>query len=250
VRPVPPEEYERSYARWDHDDTLLAVFTLSRLIRDNAYSTEYAARVVELSDGRIQIMPGPVNLEGALAYRARAERGWLDTSEARELAALLGQFWASECQFSERVRNAIWLAEQSARCKYDFNALLTIVAGLEALLNTGPRQNTKQFAQRASDLAGEIGIDGFSRHGAKALRPALRRGARPPLAPDLTTPRRAHSELQRTRSARDARTRPRSGLAARAVRRCIEDRGFAAHFANDQDVREKWPVSDGDGSPL
>jgi hypothetical protein len=45
-------------------DVLHAAFTLSRLVLDNACSTEYAARVVALADDRVQIIPGTVNLEG------------------------------------------------------------------------------------------------------------------------------------------------------------------------------------------
>jgi len=158
VRELPAEEYMSSYAHWDHDRVLLAAFTLSRLIVDNGYSTEYSARVVEFADDHVQIIPGPVNLEGALAYRAHSGRDWLDASEATELAAMLESFWQREAQLGERMGNAIWLVEQSARRKYDFDALLTIVAGLEALLNTGPRQSTKQFRQRVPEMAREIGV--------------------------------------------------------------------------------------------
>jgi hypothetical protein len=102
-------------------------------------------------------------LEGALAYRAHSGRDWLDAAEAAELAALLDCYWQREAQLGDRIGNAIWLVEQSARRKYDFEALLSIVAGLEALLNTGPHQNTKQFKQRVPDMARELGVSGLSR---------------------------------------------------------------------------------------
>jgi len=35
-----------------------------------------------------------------------------------------------------------------------------------------------------------------------------------------------------------------------AVRNCIEDPAFAAHFASEHTVRAKWPVLDGAGNPL
>jgi len=143
VRELPTEEYMQSHATWDRDQVLLAGFTLSRLILDNVHSTEYAARVVEFSDDDVQIIPGPVNQEGALVYRARSGRDWLDAGEAAELATLLDSFWQRDGQLGERVTNAIWLAEQSARRRYDFEALLTVISGLEALINTGPNQNTR-----------------------------------------------------------------------------------------------------------
>ena len=82
---------------------------------------------------------------------------------------LLDHFWRNEAGFSERLSNAIWLTEQSARRRYSFEALTTIISGLEALTNTGPRQSTKQFVQRIPDLASEVGVSGFSRTMARRL---------------------------------------------------------------------------------
>jgi len=59
-------------------------------------------------DDHVQIIPGPVNLEGALAYRAHSGRDWFDASEATQLAALLKSFWQREAQLGERIGNAIW----------------------------------------------------------------------------------------------------------------------------------------------
>jgi hypothetical protein len=251
VRELPADAYMSSYAHWDHDDVLLAGFTLSRLVLDNAYSTEYAARVVEFADDRVQIIPGPVNLEGALAYRARSGRDWLDAAEAAELAALLNSYWQREAQLGERIGNAMWLVEQSARRKYDFEALLNIVAGLEALLNTGRHQNTKQFKQRVTDMACELGVSGFTRSMAQRLyeqRSTAAHGRRLRLVsprPDEPLPNyseretRAISELALVQDVLRA-----------AVRRCVEDPEFAAHFADETAVRAKWPLADGDGNPL
>lgn len=251
ARELPPAEYEASYARWDHDNALLAAFTLSRLIRDNAYSTQYAARVVEFSDDRMQIIPGPVNLEGALAYRARTDRDWLNADEAGQLAALLDSYWERESAFGERISNAAWLAEQSARRKYDFDALLTIVAGLEALLNTGPRQNTKQFRQRVPAMASELGVSGVSRVMVGRLYDQRSNASHGRLL-RLTSAR--PDEAVPAYSARQTRAIGELALIQdvlrAAVRSCIEAPSFAAHFADDEAVRAKWPVLDGDGNPL
>ena len=53
-------------------------------------------------------MSGPVNLEGALAYRAGSGRDWLEVGEAQQLTALLDCFWEHEGQIGERITNAIW----------------------------------------------------------------------------------------------------------------------------------------------
>lgn len=251
VREFPADEYTSSYSHWDHDDALLATFTLSRLILDNAYSTEYAARLVEFADGHIQIIPGPVNLEGALAYRAHSGRDWLDAAEAAELAALLDCYWQREAQVGERIGNAIWLVEQSSRRKYDFEALLSIVAGLEALLNTGPRQNTKQFKQRVPDMARELGVSGLSRSMAGRLyeqRSIAAHGRRLRLGsprPDDPAPNYGAPETRAIRELALVQDVLRA-----AVRTCIEDPVFAENFADETAVRAKWPLTDGDGNPL
>lgn len=105
VRDLPADEYISSYAHWDHDQALLAALTLSRLILDNAYSTEYAARVVEFADDHVQIIPGPVNLEGGarlpraqrprLARRRRSRRA---RGPARQLLAARGAAWGTDRQ--------------------------------------------------------------------------------------------------------------------------------------------------------
>jgi hypothetical protein len=142
--------------------------------------------------------------------------------------------------------------EHSARRRYDFDALITIVAGLEALLNTGRRQNTKQFVQRAPDLATELGASGVSRAMARRLydnrsepahgrRLSLVPGPRPGQPPpdfDQVLPQ-ALRELALLQD-----------LLRSAVRRCIEDPAFAQHFASDESVRAKWPVDDGKGNEL
>ena len=251
VRELPAEEYMSSYAHWDHDRVLLAAFTLSRLILDNGYSTQYAARVVEFSDDHVQFIPGPVNLEGALAYRAHSGRDWLDAAEADALAALLDSFWQREAQLGERIGNAIWLVEQSARRKYDFEALLSVVAGLEALLNTGPRQSTKQFRQRVPEMARELGVSGLSRSMAGRLykqRSIAAHGRRLRLIsprPDEPEPDYSDREAQAIRELALLQDVLRA-----AVRTCIEDAAFATHFADEPAVRAQWPVAASDGNPL
>lgn len=252
VRDLPPEEYSTAPYSWDREQVLLTAFTLSRLVLDNGYSTQYAARVVEFFDDHTQIILGPVNLEGALAYRARDDRDWLDAAEARQLATLLDRFWSREKNLTERVGNAIWLVEQAARRRHAFEALLSVVAGLEALTNTGPRQSTKQFVERVSALAQEVGVQGVSRsltrrlyerrsvavHG-RRLRLIAATRTNGPTAGDSHLADRAIRELALIQD-----------VLRGAVRRCIEDETFGGHFVDENAVRTKWPVLDGDGAPL
>lgn len=147
---------------------------------------------------------------------------------------------------------AIWLTEHSARRKYDFDALMTVIAGLEALTNTGPHQNTKQFVQRVSGLAHDVGVSGVSRRMARRLygsRSEPAHGRRLTLLPGARPGEPEPNYSQRLPQAMQELALLQDVLRA-TVRRCIEDPAFAAHFASDASVRAKWPVLDGGGNPL
>jgi hypothetical protein len=46
--------YEQHPFAWDVDGVIITALQLSRLVRDNGYSPEFAARIVEHEDGRKQ----------------------------------------------------------------------------------------------------------------------------------------------------------------------------------------------------
>lgn len=243
VRELPVEEYARSRGRWDHDEAILAAVTLSRLIRDNAHSTEYAVRVVEFSDGHVKIIPGPVNLEGSLVYRVRSGRDWLDAEEMAKLGVLLDHYWHNKHGFPNRLSNAIWLTEQAARRRDAAEALVTIVSGLEALISTGPDQAVKQFKQRVPKLAAEVGVP-FSRGMAQRAydkRSDSAHGRRLGLIPGrhLEEPVRDHTQPET--QAMHELSLIQDVLRA-CVRKAIDEPEFAAHFRSDESVRAKWPV--------
>jgi hypothetical protein len=52
VKEVPIEGLKERHFAWDTDRTLDDALTLSRLIRDNGYSTQYAARLLDYEDGQ------------------------------------------------------------------------------------------------------------------------------------------------------------------------------------------------------
>ena len=52
VRAYGPAEYAERPYRWDPGGLITDALMMSRLVRDNAYSTEYAARVLDYADGR------------------------------------------------------------------------------------------------------------------------------------------------------------------------------------------------------
>ena len=51
----PLDEAHRS--RWDQDEFIRLALALSRFVRDNADSGQYAARVTEYADGELRVMP-------------------------------------------------------------------------------------------------------------------------------------------------------------------------------------------------
>ncbi len=68
---------------------------MSRLVREDAFSLEYAARIVTREDGA-QVVSW---MRGAQtnAFTVRHERDWLSLVEAEELARLLKTYWDVTC---------------------------------------------------------------------------------------------------------------------------------------------------------
>lgn len=79
-----------SLTDWDPDRRIWPAVEISRLIRDNNASTEFAVRRVIRADGREQLIPFS-GYESHVVYRLYpGERGWLDVDEAGELRSVLG----------------------------------------------------------------------------------------------------------------------------------------------------------------
>ena len=55
IREIDPADAERRVA-WDPDSVLRDALMFARLVRDNAYSTEWAARITDYDDGQQMIM--------------------------------------------------------------------------------------------------------------------------------------------------------------------------------------------------
>jgi hypothetical protein len=108
VRDVDPAEAEARLT-WDPDQVLRHAMQLSRLVRDNNDSTEWAARITNYEDGQQMVMPllSPHNF----VYRLRRDRDWLDEQEALELRNVLAVFWAAEGTLPARVTEAMWRTE-------------------------------------------------------------------------------------------------------------------------------------------
>jgi hypothetical protein len=86
IRDLDLAEYEEHPLWWD--GVIYDALSLSRLVRDNGYSTEFAARITDYEDG-LQTVLYTLAAESKHVYRLRRDREWLDPSEGAELRDLL-----------------------------------------------------------------------------------------------------------------------------------------------------------------
>ena len=250
VRNVDLEQWQQQHYRWDPDGVVSDALIMSRLIRDNGYSQQFAARVADFADGE-QTVVYTLGAGGKDAYRLRRDRDWLDSTEGVELRNLLTAFWAGTETRPERVRRAIWRTEYATWMAWADVALPVIVGGLESLLKTEQHGSTRQFKTRVSKLATELGVEGITSelcgrmYGARsewvhgthvrlfATGQKVREAAEEDTheGPDDESQWRAVTDIARMQD-----------VLRRAVRRCIEDEDFAAIFAEDDRIRERWPL--------
>jgi hypothetical protein len=244
--------YAEHHFRWDKDGVLLTALQLSRLVCDNGYTTEYAARMVNYEDGQRQVIPqGQHYFAYLAAYRLRDDRDWLTIAEAEELQALLGAYFTNMNSLPPQVNRAISLSEGVVHQAILERALVMLFMGIEALLNTGKHQVTKQITKRMVMLADEVGIEGVSRNFATLMYG------------DRSSP--AHGQELRLQATTSAKQRPRrttdlepeylarvsrlQDLLRAATRKSIEEPSFAAVFADVTSIRARFPVTTLVGEP-
>lgn len=237
VREVGEEEYEEAPYACDGVGALGDTVALSRLVLDNAYCSEFAARVVE-ENGDITIIPIS-SYEERLAYRLREERFWLTVEEAAQLAALRDAYRAVSGALPDRVSRALWHAERSTHTRYLHEAVTQIVTGLEALLKTERHEATRQFTVRAPALAAELGFEptGVDWAAVYAARSDASHGARVELFAPAGHAAGGAPPLEAVAQVAGAQDVLRT-----AVRKAIEDTDFRASFADDEAVRGRWPL--------
>jgi hypothetical protein len=214
---------------WDADSLIQNALAVSRLVRGNGHDAHYSVRVIDgvgTPDKGPQIVPA---VRWDAWHADDGQRDWLSQPEAEELADLLPRFLAID-RWSVRVNNAFWLIEYAARTGFAVPAVIWTVSATEALLNTDPVAQRRQFVERCRGLAADVQVAGVtddltdrfytarseSVHGA-----TLSDGDQPQMLADL-----AVMQL----------------LVRTALRRCIEDPSFRANFNRDDAVQAKWPL--------
>lgn len=217
--------------KWDTDGRLYPCIQLSRLVRDNATSTEYAVQRLIHADGSERLVPFD-GFDSHVAYRLYPERpGWLDLDEAGQLTRLLEAFWDGP-PLPARVGRALRRTDIVTRERYLEDALPLVVGGLEALLKVDRAWARAQFAERVSAVASELGV---TLSGAQCQelyddRSALVHGS----GVDLSQ-RHERSAFEQGFVALQETLR-------RTVRLAIEDPGFGSTFADDSRITARWPT--------
>lgn len=245
VREVDPAELDDGRWAWDPERVVRGALAMSRLILDNGYSTQYAARIFDYASEEQQVMPSPGPTQYAYRLRPTA-RDWLTTSEADELRDLLAEYWALGGDLPERVAHAIWMAEYLVSARWlDVIAPLLVVA-FEALVNTGRDLVTRQFRERVPAMTDEAG-SGLSRNVCDRMYDVRSRwvhGSRVPLyrRPDREGEPSEGPTDDEQRAALERIARTQDALRA-VLRKALTDADFRAIFASDDNLRERWPVA-------
>ncbi|MBW8017969.1 MAG: hypothetical protein FVQ82_17500 [Planctomycetes bacterium] len=238
VRKRNVEDVEDSLYAFDEDRKLRDAISLSRLIRDNGFSLQYAARVMDRADGE-QVICYLLGAEDSAAYRLGPGREWLDGPEAEALASLLAAKW--ELDLPDRVSRALWRSEYATRIPWADVMLPTILGGLEALLKTGRGHLTEQFKKRTTAVASDVETEGIEEdlcarmydgrsdwvHGSH-VQLFGQGGGSPP------TDEEARQALNDIAKMRD--------LLRVICRRAIEDPDFRAIFTDDKALEARWPA--------
>lgn len=160
-RHAPPRE---PLYGWDPDERLQLCVTLSRLVRPTSMGFAFTARIIgSLTEGRHEIIPGPVRGFGSEAFVASSARDWLSPQDAVDLQALLTDFFAKPFQRSSRLSQAFWYFEYAARSPLIDIRLPLVVTALEALLNTDPDRPSAHFVHRVPLLAALLGLPSISK---------------------------------------------------------------------------------------
>jgi hypothetical protein len=245
IRDLDPETFG-SRSAWDEDGVLWDCLSLSRLVRDNAFSTQYAARILDYADNQRRIIYA-LGSPAREVFRLRTNRDWLDPQEAGELSQLARIYWTIRDGLPERVRRAMWRCEFSAWIAWADVALPIIASGLEALLKTERHGATHQFTTRAPLLAEYLGIAGISPQVCADIydgRSEWVHGAHVRL---FTVGQPGESESGTHELPEDER-KVLSAIAAfqdllrAAVRRAIEDPATQRIFDADDHIRARWPL--------
>jgi hypothetical protein len=223
---------------WDPEERINAAMHLSRLVKDNSDSMEFAARIYTHEDGGRQVVPRH-DCELGRAYSLRTGRDWLDVDEATQLRALLDTYWSIADELPDRVVRALRRTSSLVTERWVDDRLTEITVALESLVNAGSARVSRQFKDRVTALGAELQVPDVTRSWAQKMynaRSSGLHGGRVQLF-ETTGPARTQAVEYVIRL---------EDVLRRAVRHCIEDPDFRARFADDAAVMAWCPVPEPD----
>jgi len=225
---------------WDPDEAIYSAVALSRLVHPNTISTEYAARVICLNSGALEVHPGPVTRRSANAWAHESiKKRWLTRADSKALAVLLATYWPIQAALPRRLRNAFWHHEYATQTR-DPNVRLVLVAtALEALVHTDRFKSTAQFG-RVAQLAAEVGLffSTTDADDAYDLRSHFTHGDRLASLLDSSDEKQCTAQEQRMNALLVAM----EAILRKAIRRGIEDPVFRSVFEDAERIRARWPI--------
>lgn len=148
--------------RWDDETEIWRAVLMSRLVVDNGYGTEYAARVVEREDAPLQIVPVFAPSSVATHRLYPEQRDWLTVTEAEQLRELVEALRARAEQLPPRVIRALNRAEDAVTSRYWQQQVVQVGIGLEALVTTDRDRTTRDFKVRVAALSRVVGGEALS----------------------------------------------------------------------------------------
>lgn len=239
---------------WDDDHLLFYALVLSRLVRDNGHSLEFAARIVDYEDGMQQVIPVHTTRHVS-TFRLRRDRDWLTAAEADELRQLLTEFVPIKDALPWPVIHALNLTEDAVHLQIIQRALLLIATALEGLLQSSTSGVSRQFRERMPKLAADVGVDGVDEAFARDLYDARSEAAhgvqvsmfRVQLEHEHAEDEPhelPHAEPEPETSEREpaAKLALAQDVVREAARKAIQDPEFRAVFQSRESIEERWPL--------
>jgi hypothetical protein len=214
---------------WDEDSRLQLCVAISRLIQPTMVSLRNGARIRYNADSTIADI-SPANIRGVgidTFLSSKPQRDWLTGDDAIRLRDCLNKLFASP--LPERASRALWYHEYAIRTYYIELRWVLVAMGLEALVHVGKGASTRQFANRVSKLATELGITGFGVSEAERAYDHRSTLARGQLLGQLSEPDRTVYVAMET-------------TLRLAILRAIDDDNFAATLKDDKKITRRWPI--------
>jgi len=254
VRDVDPAVYETNAAyHWDEDSLVYMTMVLSRLIRDNGYSLEYAARIVDHEDGKKQVIPVTASIS-THTYRLREDRDWLTADEAARLRQLIADFQPVRDTLPWRAIHGLNIGEDAVHMRIIQRSLLLIATGLEGLVQAQTDGVARQFRERLPLLAAEVGIAGVDVDFARQLYAARSQAAHgapvgmfqvapsPAAAADEPEIPEGEPEPPAPEAEPAAMVARAQDLLRAAARNAIQDEEFRETFVSGEAIEARWPI--------